>query len=422
MKKLFFYLIAAALLVPSTIIASFLLGDIGPIKDRPLLEGAAATQENPVEALKALDAKTREELKARELAAYQAEPLDRKALQSLVVLEDIGGERAKSENIALALAELGRRNPVAQLAAIQIELTKKDYAQAYDRIDGLLRARPELSKQLFPVLVSNLRDDVARASLGKILAREPVWRRVFLEEMTAGDQTVQLVYRILSDLRKAKGTVSDYEKRTLIHRLFNLKQHDQAYFVWLDFLAPNELLQVKNVFDGSFSSPARNMFFDWNMFGRKTATFKLANRGGKAGDGYVKLDFFSDKEGGAYVYQILRLAPSDYVMSYDVLVEELKNPTGLVWRINCYQTGEPLGEGKPILEKGPWETRQMTFSVPAENCASQYLRVENKSTAALDLEISGKLGFDNVVIDDKRDAAAKAEKAKEDQGTEEIQQ
>jgi hypothetical protein len=379
-------------------ILSFAFSVLGAVQVRPLVEGMQNV-EKPVEVLKKIDAGKRAELREREISAYASNPVDQVALQNLATLTDLEGSREKTQKIALALAALGRRSVDAQVTALQIEIPEGNFDSAFGRVDTLLRAHPELSSELFPVLVGYMDDERARLALARVLVSEPAWRGIFLQEVIAKDASSSVAYRIFSDIKKAKGTISNYEKRVLINKVYDARLYEKAYFIWLDLLPEDDLIRVKNVFDGTFDTSPQNMIFDWTHSPRKTSRVDVVARSGKSGDGILKLDLFSDRDGGAYVVQVLRLTPNGYTFTFDVQVDELKNNTGLVWRLSCLESGASLGESKPLLEKGPWETLQFDIVIPKDECATQYLRLENKSFAVLDQEVTGRLLFDNIKID-----------------------
>jgi hypothetical protein len=355
-------------------------------------------QADAVAQLKALSSTERGALTAREVAAFKADPLDRQALQNLVVLRELDGQTPNSEAIALALAAYGRRSIVSQLSAIQINLTRQEFGEAFSRLDGVLRARPELGPQLFPSMLAQVADPKAGEQLWTLLATDPPWRDVFMKHVMTTDQTGGTAYNVARGILKAKGTVSDAEKRALLAQFVQAKQYDRAYFVWLDMLSPGDLLLVRNVFDGGFSATPKSMYFDWNIYSRKTANIAVGPRDGKPGDRVLRLDFFEDDAGGQYILQLLRMQPGQYNFSFDVQVEALKNETGLVWRVVCVESGAPIGESTPVSTKGPWETRRLAITVPEQACATQALTLENRSRARLDQKISGRLAFDNVEV------------------------
>jgi hypothetical protein len=396
MKKTFNLIILSVVLGLAGWIAWFLTVAITPVPDRALIAGEK-TEAEIAEVLKSLSRDQLTELETRELSAFKAEPLERSALQNLVILNSLAGNKQKSDSIAQVLAKYSRRSIGAQLAAMQIDFSKGELESGFGRMDGVLRARPEFSKILFSSMKAQIADKKARAALASIIAKDPPWRAKFFEEVLVNDNKGVASYAILSAIRTAGGKVHDLEKRDLLIQLAKAKQYDQAYFVWLDLLPPSDMVRVKNVFDGGFDVTPKQMIFDWNIWNRKSARFDVIPRPGQAGNGVLRAEFYADTVGSQYIYQYLRLAPGKYSLSFDVQVDSIKNETGLVVRVGCLG-GPLLAESKPILEKGPWETRSDEFAVSGDDCGTQFLRVENRSSAVLDREISGRFLFDNFNI------------------------
>jgi hypothetical protein len=397
MKRLTHWIILLALLGLSAVVISFLPASLAPLADKSLVAGATAERE-VLDGLKKLSPKQLQDLTARELESFKSNPLDKLALQNLAVLAELQGDSAKSEKLALVLSDYGRRSVAAQLAAVQINIAAKDFKNAFDRMDGVLRASPELSDKLFPLMTSQLADKSAQTAMGEILARDPPWRDTLLKNAAEQDGQASLAYAILTAIRGAKAEIKDSEKRLVIEKLIKASQFDSAYFIWLDLLPPAELALVRNVFDGGFDTLPRQLFFDWNVPPRKNARIEVATRPGSAQDRAIALDFFADFQGKEFVYQFLRLSPGIYDMTFEVLADGLKSDSGVVWRISCLGNPENIGESQPVVASGPWTKSQFALTVPETACATQLLRLESRGRAKLDKEISGRLMFDNIVI------------------------
>jgi hypothetical protein len=348
--------------------------------------------------LNSFTAAERESMSKEQVDAYLSNPLNLEALQNLAVLRELDGKKTEAQAIALSLANFSRRSVTSQLSAIQIDFGAKDYASAFSRIDGVLRAQPDFIKEFIPTFTSLLQSEDARKQLALTLATFPPWRNQFFSDLNEADNNGTLTYRVLSDIRKANGTILDVEKQRLLLKLISARQFDQAYFIWLDLQTPEELLKVQNVFDPGFTQDPKNLGFGWNAPVRKSARVQAVGRPGQSTDRVMSLDFSGDRNGGPYLYQYIQLSPGRFILSFDAQVESIKNEQGLVWALRCLQTGAEIAKSSPIKDKGPWENRSLEFEVPAEQCGTQLLALENRSAASLDQEISGRLFFDNVSI------------------------
>ncbi len=400
--------VLVVLLALAAVTASFVPATLAPPANRALTASDVPEQQ-AVEVLKKLSPQELQDLTRRETEALKADPLDKIALQNLSILAGLQGDTAKSEKLALILSDYGRRSVGAQLAAVQINLAAKDFKAAFGRLDGALRARPEMNDKLFPLLTSPLGDKEAQIALGEILARDPPWREALLKYAIAQDSRASMAYALLSAVRTAKADVKDSEKRLVIEKLIKSGQVDAAYFVWLDLLPSSDLALVRDVFDGGFEAIQRQLYFDWHVPARKNARIEIAVRPGSGQDRALSLDFFSDTQGKEYVFQFLRLSPGEFNVDFEFLAEGLKTDSGLVWRVSCLANPEILGESQVIDANGPWSKSQFAFTVPETGCATQLLRLESRGKAKLDKEISGRLMFDNVVIRKAGENAADVE-------------
>jgi tetratricopeptide (TPR) repeat protein len=364
----------------------------------PSLVPETTEQADVTKVLEKLNAAERQRLSQIQIDSYHKDPLSLLALQNLAVLRELDSKKPESEAIALALAHFSRRSVTSQLAAAQIDFAEKRYETAFSRLDGVFRAQPELVKVLIPSLVPVLQNDEPRKYFAAVLAPEPPWRGSILYELGQLDTSGALTYRLLKEIYKANGKILDSEKRSLIWKYAGAKQYSEAYFIWLELLSPDELLKVQNVFDPGFTQEPKTMFFDWNLAVRKSARIQIMNRPGKSGDTMLSMDFYDDREGGPYVYQYLQLSEGRYELTFESQIDSMQNEKGLVWRVRCLETGLEIAKTSAIREKGPWEKLGIEFSVPAADCSSQSLALENASNAILDQVISAKIAFDNVLI------------------------
>jgi hypothetical protein len=348
--------------------------------------------------LKSMDATERKRLTQAQIETYLGNPLSLRSLQNLIILHELDSRTANAEMVALALASFSRRSLTSQLSAAQIDLAAKRYESAFARLDGILRAEPSLVKQFMPSLAILIQNREPRKHFADILATSPPWRSQIFAELSSIDPKGALTYSLLADVRKANGTASDYEKRLLIWKLLADKQHARAYFIWLDLLSKDELLKVHSVFDPGFTQEPKHLGFDWNLATRKTARIETITRPGQSSDRILSLEFYDDRDGGAYVYQYLQLSPGSYVLSFDVQVDSLNNEQGLVWNLRCLAAGTDVAKSAAIRSQGPWENQSVKFQIPEVACDTQILELRSRSSAALDQIFTGRVAFDNVSI------------------------
>jgi hypothetical protein len=317
---------------------------------------------------------------------------------NLGVLYGLGGNVETSNTLALRAADRSVRDLSAQTAAINLSLGKKDYSDALKRIDGLLRSRPEYSENYFPVLLNIASSHDGLIATSQMLAGAPVWRKKFFEYAVKIPERLSIVYSIFSGLRSLKSEVSSAELRAYLTELFNRKDYETAYFVWLDFLSPTELLKTGNIYDGGFDYPIRNLFYGWNIIPIANADVSVGALNGTANDLALKMNFQRSRVTGVNVFQYLRLDPGKYLLKADVSAERLETTGGLMWQVRCMESGNFIGKGTPILSSSPRVNYEFSFTVEDQQCQTQELFLIAASSASIDQVISGQVTFDNFSI------------------------
>lgn len=339
-------------------------------------------------------------LKAHERQVLSSNPLDIQAIKNLAFLSTVGGQTSQFKSLIDLAASRTLQDRNLQIAAIDNLLNEKNYQGVMYRIDAL--ARTEGLQPTTVALISSIAA-VAGGSDGivKYFSVHPKWRTDTLVSMAADSkQDLNVLYAIYSGLRKAGAPPSRIETLAFLRRLVTDKLYDKAYFIWLDNLDKNELLKVSGVFDGSFDLNIRNQYFDWTSVPIANAQVTLVPRESGSNDRTLVLDFIEARTPYANLSQMLKLAPGNYNLSGEAKAENLANDRGLVWRIYCLPTMD-ANITTTAASKGTqaWSNFTTNFSIPAENCTTQLLRLELDAVAVADTQISGRVYYDNIKIE-----------------------
>jgi hypothetical protein len=350
-------------------------------------------------ALQNLSESERQALMVRERQRLVDAPLDRSALLNLSVLFALEGNASKSNELAVLAANRSLRDLPSQAAAMQLLLDAKQYSQALVKFDGVLRSSPERGADLYPLLLALSAQDAGLDAVTTVLSQMPPWRKSFMQFAARQPAQASELYKILSQLRKRNDVVTDDEMRPYLQYLMTGKVYDSAYFVWLDFLSPDDLRKVGLLYDGDFNLRPRNLFFDWNIMPAKNAEIGVVSRPGSGSNLALKLSFFNSKGFFSNVFQVLRLAEGEYSLQAEVRAEKLETPGGLMWQVSCVESNTVLGHGPKLNTAGPWMPFNFSFRVPAENCATQQLTLVTASPAILDQVISGQIYYDSFKLE-----------------------
>jgi hypothetical protein len=328
-----------------------------------------------------------------------SDPLNRAGIEALAIARSLRKDESAAEDLMLNAADFSFRNASIQYTAVLKHLSKKNYTKGLYHADGLLRARPEIGEQVYPVFASLLGDKQFLAAISATLSAGPSWRGPFLGFLLEKGGGPNAAYAVVAALRQAKAEISEAELRSLIENFIKVNDYENAYFVWLDSLGERELKRAKSVFDGDFDLEPRNLQFDWTGGGLVNTRIRVVQRPGSQLDRNLSIDFFNETRRFGNVRQFLKLAPGSYKLSYELMARDLKTDGGLVWRTRCLEVPSDIGKSVTHKDSGPWATYSFTFSVPDKGCETQSLTLETESTAVLDAKISGQLNIDKVSVD-----------------------
>jgi hypothetical protein len=345
-----------------------------------------------------------QEQQKRQLASN---PTDINAIKNLAALADLLGDKTQLANLSITAAARTLHDYPSQAAALQVLLAQKDYAKALYHIDGLLRSYPERHEQLMTLLNSFAEGPDSLAPLVAILTTSPPWRGRFIAFLEQNTKQTGTSYSLLSALRSQGSAISAGELRPLLARLIAEKAYERANYIWLDFLSDIELRKTAPIFDGGFDLDIGDRFFDWTYQPLANVDLRLIPKSTGSIDRILRVSFSSGKIPFNNFYQLLRLRPGNYVFRGEEKSEKLETNSGLVWRFICVsQDPKLIGSVEPLREATSWKDFELNFTIPAEDCDTQELRLANNARAELDQQISGIAYYDNFTVQLTEDAVA----------------
>jgi hypothetical protein len=328
-----------------------------------------------------------------------SEPLNLEAIKKLVIYWAAAGETAKSDRLALALAQRSFRDVEAQALALDISLAKRDYARAIHIMDAVLRTKPKSKEFLFPLLRTLSDNPDSLSSLVDVLADNPHWRTDFLTDLAKNGKNTGVLSKLIAMLKKKGSPAKVNEVRALVARLLEERNYDGAYYAWLDSLPVQDLKKVGLVFDGGFESNNRGLLFDWTFQRRKNVEVRIISRGNSQADNALQIRFAKNNSSFADVSQTLYLSAGNYRLEGEVRTEDLQNERGLVWKVFCLSDAKQiLGTTSRHNGTSDWTAFTADFAVPAEKCEMQRLVLVLDARLVLDQNISGRIWYDNLKI------------------------
>jgi hypothetical protein len=303
--------------------------------------------------------------------ALIADPVNAGILQRL---GDISAGRL-ADAFMEAAARLSLHESLALYRTMQIRLQAGDRAGALRFADALLRTRPDLIEGMAPTMDEFAKDVSSRDHLVRLLAGNPPWRTVLLTVLPRhiGDPSVMLA--LLTDLEPSAHPATTQEVNAFLNLLAGERLYELAHYAWLQFLRPEQLASVRLLFNGDFAYPPSGALFDWKIVSGAGVVSEIVRHPHEEHRRALRLTFGEGRVVLGEIGQTVVLPEGDYEMRGREMVTIGGTRRGLLWRITCADSGKRLGESPAAVDTGGWMTFAFSFTVPAQDCPAQHVRL-----------------------------------------------
>lgn len=350
-------------------------------------------------------AKDPDTARARLQAAIDGNPGEARAYAALGLLLENRGETERAQQAMETAARLAPQRSDVQMEVATFWMRRGDFARALTHWDTVLRHNGRQHAQLFPGLLE-LAADPARHAAFMALLKEPVqWWPAFFVHAANKAPNVDTV-RVLFNLQKGGPNAATPD---MLHAWLARLQKEglwlEAWLVWLDSLPKAQIERVGYLFNGSFEMPIGNLGFDWIHQKHPAVSLDTAGTYETTGDRALRVSFRGLRVQFQHLYQYLMLPPGDFHLQGRVRPDNLEAPQGMQWALWCVGAPEPLAVSERFRGSTPWTRFRMPFSVPAEGCPVQMLRLELAGTVRLDFDANGTIWFDDLGIEPARAGA-----------------
>ena len=335
---------------------------------------------------------------ALEIDTMVAEPLESSSLNNLTLLAKYNGDIRGAEKFSTLAAARSARDGVAQSALIDSQIARGQFSDALIHIDGLLRAQPAQTPQVFSVVLALTKQPGGLLPVVNMLASDPPWRRNFFNFVSADRSQVDVVYSLLAEMRDRRVHLADGEIRGFLKNLIDQKNIEKAYFVWLDFLNEKQLHNVKLIYDGEFTERPQNLFFDWTVRDIAGVSVSQVARIGGQNNQTLMLDFALAKPSANLIEQYVLLPPGNYVLNAEVNSKNFKSDNALQWQIRCAEKTSGQILISSATGAAGWTKVESNFSVPELNCAYQKLILRLAEPLSVQKALSGQIYFDKLRV------------------------
>ena len=331
--------------------------------------------------------------------SLRANPLDDQALFFLGFVAARNNDNARADALAKLVGARSWRTFPTQLWLFERAFRRGDFAEALPHADALLRTNyldAEFTGAMFPALAAFTREGAAFAALSEFLASDPPWRSWYLRNLAGNLVDRSRVIALYAALSASKHPPSAEELAPYVQRLVRDGEYAAARQVWRASLPAAQRNEDALLYNGDFSRPLGGLPFNWTVVALPGADASIvADDDGHA----LRVQFSGARVPGWNVSELLLLPPGRYRLSGRVKAQDLRAIRGLWWRLACTdKPQESLTQTELIAADRPWTGFAADFSVPAQGCAAQWLRLEIPARVGSETQLEGQVWYRDLRI------------------------
>ncbi|MFW6028201.1 MAG: DnaJ domain-containing protein [bacterium] len=330
--------------------------------------------------------------------ALSANPLETRALMLLAFAAEAEGDERQAARLVSLAGIRTLRDPASHLWLFGHRLREDDFSAALKHADVILRVHPRLKATLLPYLMAMTDIPAGQASMIEVLETGPPWRGWFMKAFSRQAADPSDPAPIYAALQSGPRPPSSAELRPHLERLVESGRFEQALVVWMKSLAPDQTADLGYLYNGSFAHPITNLPFDWAIGRVRGAEIGIA--ASPMGDGKaLRVQFGRARVPFRHVRKLMVLPPGSYELSGSAMAVDFSNERGLRWTIACAEAErEVLVSTARITGTARTEIAK-PFSVPANGCRAQWLRLELAARIAPEQDVDGgSVWYDSLQI------------------------
>lgn len=290
---------------------------------------------------------------------------------------------------ALATVAIDGEDVAAPMLATAGRLTLRDYlthAWLFDKryrenaipaalreADIVLTQRQASADIVIPPLLTLLSDRRTIDPLATALARRPVWRERFLEEMGLQPEDRDAKFALLAAI-KAKGAPASTVEMTPYFNSFAADTEPAELRRRWNLLVGRPVEDARvGLIDGEFDAVGSlPPPFAWRLYTSQEIYSEVLERGD--GQGKALFASYNGRENSLFASQFVLLPAGRYRMAGQMLGEEGVRPDEYRWQIYCGARGdnEPIAVRTLRPSTEAWSAFSFEFEVP-QNCPGQLI-------------------------------------------------
>lgn len=321
-------------------------------------------------------------------------PIDGRAFRVLAQV----AERRRQPDKALALYRTAvahaPRDVQARAWLAQHALDRRDYPELMRQVDRVLALSPGTGAPLYPLLTKLSADPVFAEALAQTLRGRPAWRNTMLAALQAAPDPA-VADGVLSALHR-RGGLDEAEFDGWIEGLMRQGRWGEAQARWAGpIIASGGALPM--LFNGDFASTPRGIGFDWRV--PRTVGVMVEFEPAGSGRNALRARFLGRRIAGDVASHALLLPAGRYALHWRQRIDGVNADPGLEWRVTCVQPASVLARSEPMRGNMPWRAQRLTFEVPAQACAGQWLQLGTAGASGAGQVIDGALRLADVRLE-----------------------
>jgi tetratricopeptide (TPR) repeat protein len=338
--------------------------------------------------------------------ALREDPLNARALRILAQVAEHSSDYTRTEALMHGAAQRSLQESLAIFWMMRENYRNKNYAEATRYADILLRTRPQLSEHVFPMLGRMAENVSASDELKQALAQNPPWRAQFFSALPRNVTDARTPLELLLSLRNTPTPPTDEERRSYLEALVQHKLYELAYYSWLQFLPPEQLSKTGRLFNASFDVAPSGLPFDWVFKKGAGVNIKFGTPSDQQGKRALLIEFGPGRvEFGSGLSELVLLPPGNYRLEGKYKTD-LMSQRGLQWSVTCADATDPVGVSATMNgSDSSWKAIDLSFTVPPDECAAQYVTLTLDARSASEQFVSGAAWYDDLSITRVTDAS-----------------
>lgn len=372
--------------------------EVGPAAARPPGPPSEARAVDPSTALAPGSAGVQEMADAAK-RVLRAAPYDARALVILAQLADAAGDKVNKSKLLDAIVRRTKHEPLAVYWLMLEAAVRNDDTAVVHFADILLSKHAELSSFVVPVLAQRQERSAGNGALQNRLRENPPWRARFFAELLAAISNARTPLDLLLALKDTPSPPTQREVGGYLDFLMRKQLYEFGYYAWLQFLPPDDLARIAIVNNGGFEEAPGGTPFDWTIPSGSGAIVDIRTPSGESGRALYVGFVGQGRVDLQPVSQTLVLQPGRYRL---LLRQkgEVMGRRGTQWTVTCAGSDARIGESQMFTGSVPdWTELRSEFTVPAEKCRAQTLRLIHAARSASEQLVKGTAWYDDIRIE-----------------------